>query len=52
MLLTELRDHIRDLETRLGKLDAYILDAMAPYAQAHQLSIFQSRYEPERSGAG
>lgn len=37
MLLVELRDHIRDLEARLAKLDAYILDAMVPYAWAHQL---------------
>lgn len=37
MLLQELRDHVRDLESRLGRLDAYILDAMAPYAWAVQL---------------
>ena len=37
MLLTELRSHIKDLEARLAKLDAYLIDAMAPYAWAFQL---------------
>lgn len=37
LLLTELRSHIRDLEARRANLDAYLLDAMAPYAWAFEL---------------
>lgn len=37
LLLTELRAHIRHLEERLAKLDAYLIDAMAPYEWAFKL---------------
>lgn len=37
MLLTELRGHIKEMEARLSKLDAYLIDAMAPYAWAFEL---------------
>jgi transposase len=37
LLLTDLRSHIRELEAHLAKLDAYLIDAMVPYAWAFQL---------------
>ncbi|HJX57857.1 MAG TPA: hypothetical protein VJ325_03985, partial [Thiobacillus sp.] len=37
LLLAELRAHVRHLEERLAKLDAYLIDAMAPYAWAFRL---------------
>jgi transposase len=37
LLLAELRAHVRHLEERLAKLDAYLIDAMAPYAWAYTL---------------
>jgi transposase len=37
LLLTELRVHVRHLEDRLAKLDAYLIEAMAPYAWAFRL---------------
>lgn len=37
LLLTELRSHLRDLEARQAKLDAYLVEAMQPYAWAHRL---------------
>ena len=37
LLLTELRAHVRHLEERLAKLDAYLIEAMAPYAWAFKL---------------
>lgn len=37
LLIEALRDHVRYLETELAKLDAYLLEAMTPYAWAHRL---------------
>lgn len=37
LLLTELRAHVRYLEERLAKLDAYLISAMAPYEWAFKL---------------
>lgn len=37
LVLQELYDHITYLEASCAKLDAYLLDAMTPYRQAHTL---------------
>lgn len=37
LLLRELRAHIRHLEDRLAQLDAYLIEAMAPYEWAFKL---------------
>lgn len=37
LLLTELRTHVRHLEERLARLDACLIEAMAPYAWAFKL---------------
>lgn len=37
LLLTQLRAHVRHLEERLAKLDAYLIEAMAPYEWAFKL---------------
>jgi transposase len=37
LVLDEIREHLRELERHLEKLDAYLLDAMAPYAWAWTL---------------
>ena len=37
LVLTEIREHIQQLERRLEKLDAYLRDAMVPYAWAWTL---------------
>jgi transposase len=37
LLLTELRAHIRHLEQRLARLDAYLIEAMVPYDWAFKL---------------
>lgn len=37
LLLAELRSHVRHLENRLAKLDAYLVEAMAPYDWAFKL---------------
>ena len=36
-MLTELRAHVRHLEERLAKLDAYLIEAMTPYDWAFKL---------------
>ena len=36
-VLTQLQSHIEQLEQELARLDAYLLDAMQPYAWAHRL---------------
>ena len=37
LLLAELRSHVRHLENRLAQLDAYLVEAMAPYDWAFKL---------------
>jgi hypothetical protein len=45
MLLHELRRHIGELEARLTRLDAYLVEAMQPYDVlcSHQIAESRSR---------